>query len=361
MAEKKYEERDQFPTLIDGGQVDEAIVNTPPTEKGVFNTGITSTQIEQVVDLPIPTTDDSGQVLKVEAEGKWELSTDAEGTVVVANPTLAGTEADLVGIQIGATKYKVPYGANILALSEDSGTLTDEQYALVSGDNCIIKHSGESYYKTIVGQYIIYVVAHSYINPNTNQLSYLECQISDNKNYAFSAVDYAPNVAVNPTLAGTESALTGLQVGNQKYKVGGSEILAYEGTSLLSSGVVFENWTLHRSIKDGNILWVVLSGKITNTSGSSKTEYSFFSVTLPSQISSKIYRLNGTTCDNAESSSPEILNAVGYKSNSNNPVFYYLSSVTANVLQLTCSGLAIDNNGSAYVDVRIPIFLDIGD
>lgn len=29
---------------------------------------------------------------------------------VVANPTLAGTEADLTGIQIGETKYKVPSG-----------------------------------------------------------------------------------------------------------------------------------------------------------------------------------------------------------------------------------------------------------
>lgn len=32
------------------------------------------------------------------------------GTEVVANPTLAGTEADLTGLQVGDTKYKVPAG-----------------------------------------------------------------------------------------------------------------------------------------------------------------------------------------------------------------------------------------------------------
>ncbi|MBQ3330814.1 MAG: hypothetical protein IJG87_06515 [Ruminococcus sp.] len=32
------------------------------------------------------------------------------GTNVVANPTLAGTEADLVGLQVGDTKYKIPSG-----------------------------------------------------------------------------------------------------------------------------------------------------------------------------------------------------------------------------------------------------------
>lgn len=32
------------------------------------------------------------------------------GTTVVANPTLAGTEAELTGLQVGSTKYKVPQG-----------------------------------------------------------------------------------------------------------------------------------------------------------------------------------------------------------------------------------------------------------
>ena len=34
------------------------------------------------------------------------------GTTVVANPELAGTEADLTGLQVGETKYKVPQGGS---------------------------------------------------------------------------------------------------------------------------------------------------------------------------------------------------------------------------------------------------------
>ena len=32
--------------------------------------------------------------------------------LVVANPTLAGTEADLTALQVGGTKYKVPSGGS---------------------------------------------------------------------------------------------------------------------------------------------------------------------------------------------------------------------------------------------------------
>ena len=48
-------------------------------------------------------------ILKYKDEdGFWqELSV---GTNVAANPTLAGTEANLTGLQVGDTKYKVPEG-----------------------------------------------------------------------------------------------------------------------------------------------------------------------------------------------------------------------------------------------------------
>lgn len=47
------------------------------------------------------------------------------GTEVVANPTLAGTEADLTGLQVGDTKYKVPSG----------GSFTQEQADWTETDN----------------------------------------------------------------------------------------------------------------------------------------------------------------------------------------------------------------------------------
>lgn len=39
-----------------------------------------------------------------------ELIAGAEGTEVIANPTLAGTESALTGLQVGDTKYKVEAG-----------------------------------------------------------------------------------------------------------------------------------------------------------------------------------------------------------------------------------------------------------
>ena len=46
------------------------------------------------------------------------------GTYVIANPTLAGTEVDLEGLQVGDTKYKVP-----------SGSFTQEQANWTEADN----------------------------------------------------------------------------------------------------------------------------------------------------------------------------------------------------------------------------------
>lgn len=46
-----------------------------------------------------------------EDSGAWNaVASGGGGTTVVANPTLAGTEDDLTGLQVGSTKYKVPSG-----------------------------------------------------------------------------------------------------------------------------------------------------------------------------------------------------------------------------------------------------------
>ena len=58
------------------------------------------------------------------------------GTLVVANPTLVGTEDNLTGLQVGNTKYKVPSGGSGSAeWGSITGTLsnqTDLQAALNS-------------------------------------------------------------------------------------------------------------------------------------------------------------------------------------------------------------------------------------
>ena len=62
-----------------------------------------------------------------------------QGTPVVANPTLAGTEADLTGLEVAGTKYKVPQGGGTSQLylhtiriaSPASGGTTGMKYQII--------------------------------------------------------------------------------------------------------------------------------------------------------------------------------------------------------------------------------------
>lgn len=71
---------------------------------------------------PVSATD-NGKVLTV-ADGKWAVANASGGTTVVANPTLAGTEADLTGLQVGDTKYKIggSSGGGVLVVTENKET-----------------------------------------------------------------------------------------------------------------------------------------------------------------------------------------------------------------------------------------------
>lgn len=114
-----------------------------------YKSKFTGEQIDNSVETIVSNTATNGQVLTANGTGgaTWQ---DAKGTEVVANPSLAGTESDLTGLEVAGTKYKVPTGA---------GT----------------------------------------------------------------------EVIANPSLAGTESDLTGLEVAGTKYKVptgGGTEVVA---------------------------------------------------------------------------------------------------------------------------------------
>ena len=60
-----------------------------------------------IVYVPTPAVADNGKVLGVNASGEYELQNASGGTEVIANPTLAGTESDLLGLQVGDTKYRV--------------------------------------------------------------------------------------------------------------------------------------------------------------------------------------------------------------------------------------------------------------
>ena len=78
------------------------------------------------------------------------------GTTVIANPTLAGTEADLTGLQVGETKYKVPQGSGGIEYVElevtgliTSGTLTQEQMTKLENGAFIKTTDGRVFFPNI--------------------------------------------------------------------------------------------------------------------------------------------------------------------------------------------------------------------
>lgn len=79
------------------------IPDTPLTRGEVF---LNAAATGDASNLPDPKTRE-GMYLEAIAQGGGG---GGGGTTVVANPTLAGTEADLTGLQVGDTKYKVPAG-----------------------------------------------------------------------------------------------------------------------------------------------------------------------------------------------------------------------------------------------------------
>lgn len=123
-------------------------------------------------------------------------------TGVSANPTLAGTEADLTGLQVGSTKYKVPSGTTVNANPTLAGTEAELEGLEVGGTK----------YK---------VPEPTAIEANPTQ-SGSEVELD---RIRIGSVKYkitkptVPQIAVNPTLAGTEAAMTGLELNGTKYKV----------------------------------------------------------------------------------------------------------------------------------------------
>ena len=259
----------------------------------------------------------------------------------------------------GAEWGSISAGMEVVTLESSSGTLSDGDFTKVSGDNCVILYNNEVYYKErLYSGYLYYTNIR--IKSGATYLSNSKVEIIvSTKYFTISDVSIDKNqVVANPTLAGTESTLESVQIGSTKYKVGAS-VVGYEGTSDLTAGLEFTDWGLHRAIKDGNILWLVVSSKILNTTSSSLSTTALCSITLPSEISSKIYRADGSTINNALTSSEKICNAVGTKGAQASP--FFIDSYTANVIKIALNTtLTVSANDYSYVEVRVPIFLDIG-
>ena len=84
-------------------------------------------EFKKLINPPIKASDinsesaTNGQVLTANGAGgaSWQNASGG-GTEVVANPTLAGTETDLTGLEVAGTKYKVPSGGGTEVIANPS-------------------------------------------------------------------------------------------------------------------------------------------------------------------------------------------------------------------------------------------------
>ena len=241
--------------------------------------------------------------------------------------------------------------------------LTDAQCDELQCGDIIVKQTGEQKhaykvaYKKDDEMALVYCDYHNveevYYEKNSTGWHWVSTEINP--------IDKYQNV--EEAQSGTIVSALGLDSNGKLVKetISGSEVVAYEGVSLLPTDVVFEDWTLHRAIKDGDILWVVFSGVIVNNGSETigGGELPIFSLSLPTDILSKIYRVDGTTCNNNYNSSSAVLYDNGYESGSRQTV--YIRSQQANELKVIVNSSGNFTSGSTRIwNVRIPIFLDIG-
>lgn len=146
---------------------------------------------------------------------------------------------------------------------------------------------------------------------------------------------------------------------NNGQPVGGESVVAYDAEVLLPEGVTFSGWSLTRSIKINSVLWLVCCGVAQNSTSSSISINELLYFVLPSDISSHIYRADGTTCNQNYVSNNRVLVACGGREDSTQR--FILLCEAPNKLKLTFGqGQYISANSSMRIDIRIPIFLDIG-
>ena len=93
-----------------------------------YDSKFTGKQIDNSVETVVSNTATEGQVLTANGTGgsTWQDPAGG-GTEVVANPSLAGTESDLTGLEVAGTKYKVPTGGGTEVVANPSlaGTESD--------------------------------------------------------------------------------------------------------------------------------------------------------------------------------------------------------------------------------------------
>lgn len=146
---------------------------------------------------------------------------------IEANPTMAGTEAALNGLQIGDTKYKVEAGSEIHTYTANKTyTSADADYEQLRDDITNIRDIKiGTYYYTCTqfnnnnNTYFYNCVYETSSNAVATML--IMIQLNSNNVVVSSPTNGTyRKVEANEALAGTESNLTELTVQNTKYKLG---------------------------------------------------------------------------------------------------------------------------------------------
>jgi hypothetical protein len=139
---------------------------------------------------------------------------------------------------------------------------------------------------------------------------------------------------------------------------GSNSPTAYTGVLVLPTDVILTSWTLARAIKDGNILWLTLCGQIKNNTSGSVSVANVYDVLLPSSIGDKIYKQDGTTISTPGGSN-QITLAIGVGGTTNK--VFNIGCSAVNTIRVGFSSSQNINAGSSLkVDLRVPLFLDIG-
>lgn len=139
------------------------------------------------------------------------------GTTVVANPTLAGTEAALTGLQVDETKYSVG------GMTEAEGDLRYLKLAGGTISGAIVASTPMTILKDAWNHAVIGAPSNGRVNVgDTSTGIYLNTPSNKNVVHYRGSTDYVMldtyNTSANPTLAGTEAALEGVKINGTSYK-----------------------------------------------------------------------------------------------------------------------------------------------
>ena len=182
----------------------------------------------------------------------------------------------------------LPTGTQVVELSSYSGTLTDEQFAKISGDDCVILHDGYFYYKGLDSNGSLKYYRIPFMNFASNLYEVAITINKTTKGFVYSETKKIQYVQANPTLTGNEPELLGLDIGGTIYKA--QSLSQTDGIKCAyatpADFTIADSYSSYN--RCGNILTFVLAFSITkNNATTSSTNVATFS-SIPASIFTKL-------------------------------------------------------------------------